>query len=268
MNQTPMNRIALGIEYDGTDFYGWQQQANVISVQEALQTALSRVADEPIHVFAAGRTDRGVHATHQVTHFNTTATRSLENWLRGTNRYLPDGVRVVWAKVVDNEFHARFSAVSRRYLYITHNAPGRSGLFHNRVSHYPKPLDLARMQAGAQYLLGEHDFSSFRAAACQAKSPIKTVHHLELSQYGDLIYLDIKANAFLHHMVRNIAGILHSVGAGEATPESVKTVLEARDRCSGDVTAVPEGLYFIAVEYPENYGISADPHFPLLYHQN
>ncbi|PWG61163.1 tRNA pseudouridine(38-40) synthase TruA [Sediminicurvatus halobius] len=252
-----MPRIALGLEYDGTAFSGWQRQAHAASVQAALERAVGRVADVagPLEVVCAGRTDAGVHATGQVVHFDTDAERPARAWVRGVNSHLPASIGVRWAAWPGDDFHARFSATARRYRYILLSDPLRPVLRRDRVAWTWKPLSLKPMQAAAQCLLGEHDFSAFRAVACQAKHPVRTVRELTLHRLGDCIVLDIEANAFLHHMVRNIAGVLMAVGAGERPVEWVAEVLAGRDRTRGGVTAPPGGLYLTAVRYPERFGL-------------
>ncbi len=256
-------RIALGIEYNGADYYGWQRQREVDSVQAALEKALSVVADEPIEVFCAGRTDAGVHATNQVIHFETSATRPLKAWTMGTNANLPDSIAVKWSKHVEPAFHARFSATARRYRYIIYNEKLRPGIFYHGVSHYHMPLDAEAMHQAAQCLVGEHDFSSFRAAMCQSKSPFRYVHWVQVTRTGQHIVIDIKANAFVHHMVRNIAGSLIKVGAGEAEPGWIKQLLDAKDRTQAAATAKPNGLFLVAVDYPQEFGIPIMPPGPL-----
>ena len=251
---TPATRVALGVEYHGSSYNGWQSQPHEsITVQSTLEAALSQVAASPIRVFCAGRTDAGVHATGQVVHFDTPEPRSLKAWVRGTNTHLPPSVRVRWAVYVSDEFHARFSAMARRYVYVIDNTPIRSAIMYDHLSLEQRPLDVERMREAAAYLVGEHDFSSYRTVKCQAKSPIKTVHHLKLERRGRLISIDIKANAFLHHMVRNVAGVLMAVGMGKAEPIWAKEVLEAKDRTLGGVTAPPQGLYLVEVDYPEEF---------------
>jgi len=255
-------RIAAMVEYDGAGFAGWQRQRHARSVQAAVEEALSRVANEPIAVTCAGRTDAGVHATAQVIHFDTDARRPERAWVLGTNSHLPESVRILWVREVDPGFHARFSAQARAYRYVIASKPVRPALHRERVSWTYKALDAARMHAAGQCLLGEHDFSSFRAVACQAKHPIRRIDHLSVSRDGDYLYLDIEANAFLHHMVRNIAGVLMTIGSGEQPVEWARQVLEARDRTQGGVTAPPEGLYLVKVTYPAEFGIEARGELP------
>jgi len=252
-------RIALGIEYDGAPFCGWQRQHGVATVQEGLERALSKVADHPVAVTCAGRTDTGVHALGQVVHFDTEAVRSPRSWAFGANANLPKSVSVTWARTVVEDFHARFSARRRRYRYVIHNRPVRPTFLQWRVAWEYRPLDVARMQAGAAHLVGEHDFSSYRALACQAKSPVRTVHRLEVSRRDELVVIDIEANAFLHHMVRNVAGVLMTIGAGEQGPHWSREVLEHRDRTLGGVTAPAHGLYLMEVDYPARFDIPRLP---------
>jgi len=252
-------RIALGIEYDGSAYCGWQTQASGRAVQAAVDDALSRIADEPISVQCAGRTDAGVHACCQVVHFDTRAERDPRAWSLGTNSHLPRDVAVRWAQPVADDFHARFSAESRAYAYVISNRPTRPGLWHGRVSWHYRPLDVQRMNEAASSLLGEHDFSSFRAAGCQAKHPVRRLLRLDLTRRHDYVVLTIEANAFLQHMVRNIAGVLMEIGAGAREPAWAREVLEGRDRRLGGVTAAPGGLYFLAARYPQRFGLPATP---------
>jgi tRNA pseudouridine38-40 synthase len=248
-------RIAALIEYDGSAFCGWQRQDHVHSVQQAVEEALARVADEPVHVTVAGRTDTGVHALGQVVHFDTTAVRSGHSWVRGANSHLPPQVALLWAGEVDGGFHARFSATGRRYHYVILNRPVRPTYLARRVTHEYRPLDVARMRVAAAHLVGRHDFTSFRAAECQAKSPVRELRALAVERHDEFVHLHAHANAFLQHMVRNIAGVLMAVGAGEREPDWVRAVLEARDRTRGGVTASPDGLYLRDIEYPEGCGV-------------
>lgn len=248
-------RIALGIEYDGRHFHGWQSQSTCTGVQDSVEAALSKVAAHPLRVVCAGRTDTGVHAMGQVVHFDSEAERSERAWIFGANANLPKSVSVVWMKPVSDEFHARFSARRRRYRYVIYNRAVRPTFLQWRVCWEYRELDAARMQAAAQYLVGEHDFSSYRALACQAKSPVRTLYRLDIRRRDDLVILELEANAFLHHMVRNIAGVLMAIGAGERKPQWAQEVLALRDRTLGGVTAPPHGLYFMGVEYPEQFEI-------------
>jgi tRNA pseudouridine38-40 synthase len=255
-------RIALGIEYDGSHFCGWQSQEGTRTVQGVVEEAVSRVANHPVKVVCAGRTDTGVHAMMQVVHFDSEAPRNMRSWILGCNSNLPRDVNVVWAQEMPEEFHARFSAVARSYRYIILNRMSRSALLDKRVSVYYDALNLEAMQRAAGYLVGEHDFTSFRALACQAKHPVRTIHALEVTQKHDFFTIDVRANAFLHHMVRNIAGVLMAVGSGEREPQWVQELLEARDRTVGGVTASPHGLYLVRVEYPDPFELPPAPHPP------
>jgi len=252
-------RIAAGVEYDGSAFCGWQYQDHAPSVQAVVERALGKVANEPLRVVCAGRTDSGVHAAGQVIHFDTTAERDEYSWIRGTNSNLPDSVRLLWTRQVDDSFHARFRAYRRYYRYVIFNRAVHPAYLHRRVSWEYRPLDETLMQQAAQHLLGEHDFSAYRALACQAKSPVRTLHQLDVQRRGQFVILDLAANAFLHHMVRNIAGVLMRIGAGEAEPNWARQVLEQRDRTLGGVTAPPDGLYFMQVDYPDDYVLPRPP---------
>ena len=249
-------RIALGIEYVGSSFQGWQSQRHTTAtVQGCIEAALSRVAAAPTAGVAAGRTDAGVHAQVQVVHFDTHMPRDQAAWVLGVNRYLPPSVSVQWARTVPDAFHARFSAQWRRYGYIIHDAREGSALLGGRVTWCHYPLDADRMAQAAQALIGEHDFSSFRGQECQAKSPVRTVQALTVVRRGPLVVLEIQANAFLHHMVRNIAGVLMSIGRGERSVAWAHEVLAQRDRSRGGVTARPDGLYLAAVGYAASFGL-------------
>lgn len=255
-------RIALGIEYDGSAFNGWQRQSHAPSVQAALERALSKVADHPVEVVCAGRTDTGVHATAQVVHFDTHAERSMRSWLLGGNSNLPPEVAITWVRPISEEFHARFKATVRQYRYLILNRGHRPALLRNRVCWEHRPLDVEAMQAAARPLLGEHDFSAFRALACQASHPVRTLHRLELQRRGDLIWFDIEANAFLHHMVRNIAGSLMTVGKGEQPVDWLGELLAGRDRSRSGITAPAGGLYLVKVGYPPEFGLPAEAVLP------
>lgn len=246
-------RIALGVEYDGTDFNGWQRQRTGRTVQQCVEQALSRVANHPLTTVCAGRTDTGVHATGQVIHIDTPAIRDEKAWIRGGNTHLPADIRIQWAREVAAEFHARFSARLRHYRYVILNRPHPSAQLRNRACWVFTPLDAAAMQMAASHLHGEHDFTSFRALACQARHPVRTIHRLDVRRCGEFVYLDVVANAFLHHMVRCIAGMLISVGRGEVATGRVRQVLEARDRALGGATAPAAGLYLVGVHYPEPF---------------
>lgn len=251
-------RVAMGIEYDGSAFFGWQiQDGAVITVQDELEAALSKIANEPIaKCQVAGRTDTGVHAIEQVIHFDTGVERSMRSWVLGSNRYLTrQNISVLWAHPVNNDFHARFSAQRRRYRYVILSRPIRPTFLKHAVSWCSKPLNLARMQEAARFLVGEHDFNSFRTVKCQAKSPVKNVYFLNVSQQGEYFYIDIEANSFLHHMVRNIAGVLMAIGSGEAEPEWIEQVLVAKDRTKAAKTAPSGGLYLSHVSYDKHFNL-------------
>ena len=250
-------RLALGVEYDGAGFHGWQLQAKPATrtVQGELERALSRVANHPVRVHCAGRTDTGVHALGQVIHFDTAAHRPLSAWQRGGNSYLPDDIVVRWAREVDADFHARHRADARRYRYLIDNRPERSAVLAGKVTHYHLPLDHQLMHREAQSLAGSHDFTSYRAVACQSRTPVRDVHQLSVSRRDHLVVLDIQANAFLMHMIRNIAGVLMAVGSGRRAPGWTAQVLQARDRRAGGVTAPPDGLYFVGALYPDRFGL-------------
>ena len=251
-------RIALGIEYDGSDFAGWQLQvAGVRTVQGVVEQALSQVADHPVRVICAGRTDTGVHATAQVVHFDTRAERSVRSWVYGANANLPTSVSVRWAQPVSDDFHARFSAIRRRYRYVILNRQIRPTFLDARVAWEYRSLDETLMRQAARDLVGEHDFSAYRAVACQAKSPVRSLYELTVARDRDLVILDVEANAFLHHMVRNIAGVLMDIGAGKQAPGWAREVLESRDRTLGGITAQPYGLYLTGVGYPADFELPA-----------
>jgi tRNA pseudouridine38-40 synthase len=242
-------RIALGIEYDGSAFRGWQTQAQAVGIQSLVEKALAGVADHPVEVMAAGRTDAGVHALMQVVHFDTPVQRSERAWVLGTTSNLPKQVSVLWAREVSDAFHARYSAQSRSYRYYILNRPIRPAIGADYLSWVRDPLDAPRMHRAAQHLLGEHDFTSFRAAACQSRTPMRFLQSVSVVRSGEIIELAITANAFLHHMVRNIAGVLIEIGMGEQPEDWTRQVLQARDRTQGGITAPPGGLYLTGVRY-------------------
>ncbi len=244
-------RLALGLEYDGTAYNGWQIQPHAPSIQESLNRAVSAVADSPIACVGAGRTDTGVHATGQVAHFDTLANRAERSWLLGINSNLPADINVLWVAAVPSHFHARFAARSRSYRYMILNRPVRSALYRHRAWWVRKPLDAERMNSAAQVLMGEHDFSSFRASACQAHSPVRTVTEIGVSRDGDWLSVVCSANAFLHHMVRNLVGSLVRIGSGEADVEWIGELLAARDRKVSGITAPAAGLTLTCVGYPD-----------------
>ena len=248
-------KIAFGVEYCGTAYFGWQQQAISPTVQECIENALSKVADHQVRVHCAGRTDTGVHATSQVIHIETDAIRGMHNWVFGSNAILPNDISLLWAKEISNDFHARYSATGRTYRYIILNRHARSGMTANKVTWVCRSLDDKNMREAACYLVGEHDFTSYRALSCQAKSPVRKVKRLDIKRHGDYIILEIEADGFLQHMVRNITGVLMTIGLGEKSTSWAKQVLEAHDRTLGGVTAKPDGLYLIGVDYPLEFGI-------------
>lgn len=242
-------RFALVIEYDGSGFLGWQSQTGGETVQDAVEAALSVVADAPTRVVCAGRTDTGVHATAQVVHFDTEAVRPLSAWVRGVNAHLPESVAVTHAQAVPEDFHARFSATGRHYRYLLLNRPQRSGLSHHRVGWYHRPLTLELMREATSHAVGEHDFSAFRSADCQAKTPVRSLYRLDIAQQANLYIFDLHANAFLHHMVRNLIGTLTTIGAGKQSPHWMAELLAGRDRSLAAPTFSPAGLYLTGVDY-------------------
>ncbi len=248
-------RIALGIEYNGANYYGWQRQKDVNSVQQELEQAISKIANHTVVVSCAGRTDSGVHGTGQVVHFDSDSIRDDKAWTLGVNSNLPDDIAVCWVKRVPDDFHARYRATARRYRYIIYNNNMRPAILNSGLSHYPLPIDEDLMQQASSCLLGEHDFSAFRAVHCQANTPNRNVHHVSVTRQNDYIIIDIKANAFLHHMVRNIAGSLIVIGLGEQPVSWMKTLLEGKDRTVAGATAKAGGLYMVAVDYPDEFGL-------------
>ncbi|MEC9407916.1 MAG: tRNA pseudouridine(38-40) synthase TruA [Pseudomonadota bacterium] len=249
-------RFAAGIEYLGTRYAGWQAQRHATGVQAEVEAGLSSVADQPIEVVCAGRTDAGVHGLGQVVHFDSPVQRPPHSWMLGANTRMPDDVAIRWVQAVDDAFHARYSAVGRRYRYVIHNARSRSALWVNRAAWWTYPLDASAMHRAGQTLLGEHDFSSFRAAECQSRTPWRRVESLSVRRSGAFVVIDIQANAFVHHMVRNIAGTLLEIGQGKRTEHSMASVLAARDRSAAGITGPAGGLYFVQALYPPPY------HFP------
>lgn len=248
-------RIALGVEYDGSAFHGWQVQPGGGTVQDALQAALREIAGVPVDVVCAGRTDAGVHATGQVVHFDAPVERPLSAWVRGINTFLPPAVAVRWARPVADDFHARFAAFGRRYRYLLLNRPQRPGVWHGRAGWYHHALNAAAMQRAAGHFVGEHDFSAFRAAECQAKSPVKTLRRAEVRRVGDLVVFDFEASAFLHHMVRNMVGSLVYVGQGKHAPGWIAELLDERDRRRAAPTFAAAGLYLVGVDYEAHWGL-------------
>lgn len=257
-------RIALGLEYDGAAFCGWQSQPSGCGVQDHLQAALARFADSPIEVTAAGRTDAGVHAAAQVVHLDSPVAREAFSWVRGTNTFLPPSARVHWACEVPDDFHARHRARSRTYRYLLLDAPVAPAILHGRLGWFHRPLDVTAMQEAARELLGTHDFSGFRDAQCQAKTPVRDLMEASVARAGPLVAFTFRANAFLHHMVRNIVGSLVYVGAGRERPAWIAELLAARDRRRAAPTFMPDGLYLAAVEYDPALGLPPFPPHPLL----
>jgi tRNA pseudouridine38-40 synthase len=250
-----MARLAAGLEYDGRAYSGWQFQPGLQTLQDVVQRALSRVADAPVDCVCAGRTDAGVHAMAQVIHFDSAAARTERAWRLGTNTYLPPDVSVAWVREVPDQFHARFSATARSYRYVIFNRDSRSALAAGRATWERRTLDVQRMHDAAQTLVGEHDFSAFRAIECQSRSPVRLMERIDVTRSAEWVTIGVTANAFLHHMVRNIAGLLMSVGYGDSPPERVAAVLASRDRKTNAATAPPDGLYLAAVRYPAEFGL-------------
>ena len=248
-------RLALGISYNGQAYQGWQSQLSGLTVQDKLETALGKFTQHRVSTLCAGRTDSGVHGLMQVVHFDTPLERTIASWVRGTNAFLPRDIAVEWAQVVPPEFHCRASALSRRYAYIVMESPVRPSVDNGRVGWAFRPLNQEAMQQAVLHLLGEHDFTSFRASACQALSPIKTLHRVEISRRGAYWRFEFEANAFLHHMIRNIMGCLMTVGQGKQPPDWLLAVLLARDRDAAAPTFPPDGLYFLGPRYAPHWGL-------------
>ena len=263
-----MRRIALGVQYVGTAWNGYQKQPARNTVQDQLEIALEKFACTFLGTTCAGRTDAGVHGIEQVVHFDTELDRAMQSWVRGVNAFLPDSIVVRWAHEVKpdaegNEFHARFSARSRTYHYVLYNNPNPSALLAGRAGWVFRPLDVERMVEAGQYLLGEHDFSAFRASGCQANSPVKQMHEVSIQRYGDVLVFTVRASAFLHHMVRNIVGSLIYVGTGRNEPAWMKEVLESRSRDVAAPTFMPDGLYLAKIDYDPKWGLPQEPAHPL-----
>jgi len=248
-------RIALVVEYDGSQYHGWQAQTGLRTVQQSVEQALSRVADSTVSVICAGRTDTGVHATNQVIHFDCEKTRTIRAWIHGANSFLPKDVCVRWGKEMPESFHARYSATARRYRYVIYNGPIRPALLRSNTTWQYRQLDHRLMDEAAQGLLGENDFTSFRSVECQSKTPMRNVHKIQVTRTGELVVIDITANAFLHHMVRNIAGVLIAIGSGKHPVSWLDSVLKAKDRKLGAETAPSYGLYLVHVNYPPEFAI-------------
>lgn len=251
-----MPRIVLGIEYDGSCFAGWQYQNSQRTVQNEIEKALSVIGNQKITVYCAGRTDSGVHALAQVVHFDAPSNRTLDNWLVGGNSRLPKDVRILWAKEVATDFHARFSAIARFYRYVILNRPANSALQCHQVTWCHDSLDETKMHAAAQSLVGKHDFSAFRAKSCQSSSPCRLIHFIHVFREDDRVIIELSANAFLHHMVRNIVGVLLAIGKGTHPINWTQQLLALKDRTQANATAPPDGLYLGGVYYPEKYKIN------------
>ena len=252
-----VSRFAAIVQYQGADFCGFQRQKHSPSVQQELEQALSYVADCPVKLHCAGRTDTAVHASHQVIHFDTSAERSGYSWVQGANSQLPDSISLIWADKISQDFHARFSAGARTYRYVIDNSPTRPAIMAAAVTWVKKPLDISLMQQSCEYLLGEQDFSAFRGSGCQSNSPYRNVHKANVYRRGNLVIFEITANAFLLHMVRNIVGSLLEVGTARQKPLWIQQLLIQGDRCKSAATAAPDGLYLVAVDYPDRFGLPA-----------
>lgn len=250
-----VSRFAAIVQYQGADFCGFQRQKHSPSVQQELEQALSYVADCPVKLHCAGRTDTAVHASHQVIHFDTSAQRSGYSWVQGANSQLPDSISLIWAAKITPDFHARFSAGARTYRYVIDNSPTRPAIMSGAVTWVKKPLDISLMQQSCEYLLGEQDFSAFRGSGCQSNSPCRNVHSAKVFRRGNLVIFEITANAFLLHMVRNIVGSLIEVGTARQKPLWIQQLLAQGDRCKSAATAAPDGLYLVAVDYPAKFGL-------------
>ena len=258
------HRIALGIEYDGSTYSGWQKQKfpQQETIQQYVEAALSKVADRDVVVSCAGRTDAGVHATCQVVHFDSEIDRGNKAWTQGVNSMLPRTIRVVWSRTQEDDFHARFSALSRRYLYLMYQRDTQSAMLNGRASYSRRELDEGSMHVAAQHFLGEQDFTSFRAAGCQSKTAMRNVMHANIYRRGGFLIFDVKANAFLQHMVRNMMGSLLQVGRGDKNPAWIGELLSLQDRAQAAPTALPDGLYLVGVEYPASCGLPSEISLP------
>jgi tRNA pseudouridine38-40 synthase len=250
-----MKKIALGVEYNGANYHGWQRQRELNTVQQVLETAISAIACEPIKVYCSGRTDAAVHAVCQIVHFETTADRDWRAWVYGVNSHLPVDINVRFCKEMGEAFHARFSATGRRYRYLIYNNNTRTSLLSKNMTWFYHSLDETLMQKAANDLLGEHDFNAYRAVGCQAKSSVRTLRNITITRQENTLICDFAANGFLYHMVRNIMGVLMSIGQGKKDVSFAKTVLEGKKRSLGGVTAPPYGLYFVCAEYPGHFGL-------------
>lgn len=248
-------RVALGLEYDGAPYCGWQSQTNQCGVQDYVESAIQKIAEQAVRMHAAGRTDTGVHALAQIIHFDTDTVRPDSAWVRGVNAFLPETIRVLWAKVVDGEFHARFSAQQRRYQYLLVNTRVAPAINATKAGWYHLPLDISAMLAAIEHLLGEHDFSAFRASECQAKSPVKNLQIATVKQYGEQFIFEFAANAFLQHQVRNMLGALIYVGNGKYAPDFIQQLLAQKDRTLSPPTFSPNGLYLAGVQYDKKFAL-------------
>lgn len=255
-------RIALGIEYNGEMYCGWQRQKHSPSVQENLDSVLSTIANQPIKSFCAGRTDTGVHATGQVIHFDLETPRPETAWLRGANNYLPHDISVRWVREVSEDFHARFSATSRSYRYVIYNSETPSAIYNRRTTWHRLPIDIIKMQKGADHLVGKYDFNAFRASGCQANTSIRDISKIEINRSGAIVTIDITANAFLHHMVRNIVGCLLLVGTGKKDASFVASIRDGKDRTKAPDTAKSDGLYLVGVGYPREFELPQTGELP------
>ena len=262
-DETDAERIVLGIEYDGSSFHGWQRQSHAASIQSSLEDTLSTVAAHKVEVTCAGRTDTGVHATSQVVHFDCSNKRPDKAWLKGANSLLPSSIAIRFSQPVSQKFHARFSATSRSYLYIIDNSSVRPAIMNHGLSWHNQSLDVARMNAACDYFPGELDFSSFRSSQCQSQSVNRYISLLQCRRLNNYVVIEITANAFLHHMVRNIVGVLVEIGDGRKQPEWAKEVLDAKDRKVAGITAPPNGLYLAGVSYPEEFKLPMEIRAPL-----
>lgn len=248
-------RTVIAVEYNGAEYHGWQRQHGVRTIQGELEAALSAIADAAVQLVAAGRTDAGVHALGQIAHFDSDSSRPDQAWVAGANTKLSHDIRITGARRIEENFHARFSALARHYRYLIFNRRVGSGVYADTVTKFARPLDHDRMAKAARHLLGEHDFTSFRATSCQASSPVRTIHAVQVRRHGAFVIVDVAANGFLHHMVRNIAGVLLAIGVGDRPAGWIREVLLARDRTLAAVTAPATGLYLVGVDYPASFDL-------------
>jgi tRNA pseudouridine38-40 synthase len=248
-------RLVLGIEYDGSSYYGWQRQPHAASVQESLEKSLSEVANEKIEITCAGRTDTGVHATSQVVHFDCQNPRPIKAWLKGANSLLPQNISIRYAQAISKDFHARFSALSRSYLYVIDNNSVKPAIMSQGLTWIRAKLDVDKMNSATEHFIGEHDFTSLRSSRCQSNSANRNISKLRCKRYGEYIVLEVTANAFLHHMVRNIVGTLIEIGDGRRNSNWAREVIAAKNRCIAGVTSAPNGLYLVGVMYPEEFNL-------------